>query len=448
MPYTTYGARCAVTRTRLEKDAFMDSFIVRPVRASEGATVCSYTDAAVRYFTASVGFCYPVRLDVARLRDALAQVLSDFPEYAGQFRSIRGGLVIEHSGKGAGFEVASSPERFAALVKAASKSRKGTLLCPAMSTRPRLRGRDPLLRVRLTNTVDGCVLALTWNHAVGDMASTMHLLRAWSQAYSNAAYEPPPLVPDRAQYLDAHLPDSANAVPSLRLVPVSELGAALRFYTMGSRRVDIEFSADELAQLRESTLRESYITAGDALCAHAFLALRALRPERPLTRLGVMVNYRKRMGLPTNLLGNLINGVWMNVGRQADPAELAAELRAKVDAYASEFADYHVTRRFIDQHPRRFERVRLMPVLHDPSCSTWFVTNAISLGFYDVAFDGTPPTLFSPLMDSVIPLMAAVFDGPNQRGATLSLHLPEALAKRVESPEGRARMHSLAPNLA
>jgi hypothetical protein len=41
-----------------------------------------------------------------------------------------------------------------------------------------------------------------------------------------------------------------------------------------------------------------------------------------------------------------------------------------------------------------------------------------------------------------VPLFAVVLDRPKQRGVTMSLHLPEALAKRLESPEGQALMHS------
>jgi hypothetical protein len=273
------------------------------------------------------------------------------------------------------------------------------------------------------------------------MASIMQLLRALSHAYNNVAYDPPPSVLNREQYLAARLPDPVNSVSSLRVCPISELAPLVRFSMERTRRVDVEFGWDELAQLRHSALRESYISPSDALCGHAFTVLRALTPDRPLARLVLMVNYRKRVGLPANLLGNVINPVWMDVDASADPAAIAAGLRAKLNAYASQFSDYHATRRFLDEHPGRLERMRIVPRLSDASGGTLFVTNATSFGLYDLAFDGAAPALFAPLTDAHVPLIATVFERPNDSGVTLSLHLPEALARRVESPEGRAQMH-------
>jgi hypothetical protein len=397
----------------------------------------------MRYAAVSIAFCYNQRLDVARLRDALSQVLSDFPVYAGRIRSSPGALQIEHVGRGAVLEVAASSEPFDTLATTANQGR-GDLLCPVLSTRRALSGRGPLLSARLTETADGSVLGVTWHHLVGDFHSTMQLLRAWSQAYTNSGYDAPAFVLDRPQYLEARVPDPANAVSALRLCSASEMLSMLRFMMQRKRRVDIDFGWDELAQLQHAAMREGYVTPNDALCAHAFSVLRALAPARPVARLGLTVNYRKRLGLPANLVGNMLSALVMDIDARADMAAIAGALRARLNVYASEHADYHATRRFLDRHPSRFQRMRIVPQVGDPSGSTWCVTHWTDFGVYDLAFDGAAPALFCSLSAAPMPLMANLFERPQRRGITLSLHLPEALARQMDSPEGRARMHAAA----
>jgi hypothetical protein len=80
--------------------------------------------------------------------------------------------------------------------------------------------------------------------------------------------------------------------------------------------------------------------------------------------------------------------------------------------------------------------------MFDANRGTWFCTNTTGSGISDLAFGGVAPEQFSALTDAPVPLFAVVLDRPKQRGVTMSLHLPEALAKRLESPEGQALMHS------
>lgn len=124
--------------------------------------------------------------------------------------------------------------------------------------------------------------------------------------------------------------------------------------------MDIDFGVDEIGQLHASALRDSYLSKSDALSAHVLAVLRDLNPDqdRPMSSVVLMINYRKRMGLPKNLLGNVINSAWMNVSASADTATTAAGLRAKLNAYAHEFSPRHLV---LHQHnrPRNFRpRVR------------------------------------------------------------------------------------------
>lgn len=151
-------------------------------------------------------FVYPDKLDAARLRDALASVLDDFPQYAGRLVPHGVGLTIQHDTGAALFETERSDaslESLRADVSAGNTRR----LEPGVSLLRIAAAREALLAVRLTEARDGCVLAVKWNHSVGDMQSTMLLMRAWADAYAGRAWPKPILLRDRDAYLRAVMPD-------------------------------------------------------------------------------------------------------------------------------------------------------------------------------------------------------------------------------------------------
>jgi shikimate O-hydroxycinnamoyltransferase len=419
----------------------MRSVVIKPGRECQGTTACTFDDWMQRYSTASVAFCFRQRVDIERLRGALEHVLVDFPDYAGRLALDSRKLRIEH-GSGALLELASSSESFEALAAAAQGVGRSHVLCPSMPSRRVLAGKAPVLAARLTETADGSVLGVTWHHAIGDLHSTMQLLSAWSKAYENAAYDAPPLVPDREQYLAERLPDPESSVAALRLCSFGEVFSLAAFALRRKRRVDIQFSQDEMAQLQHSAMRDGFVTESDALCAHAFAVLRKLRPERPVMRLVLAVNYRKRVGLPASLLGNMAGMVTLEADASGDAATMASELRRKLVDFATRHLDHHAVRRFLDQHSGRFERLRVIPNVLDASGGTWIVSNCKSFPVYELEFEGVRPARFSLLTDPPLPMMANLFDRPNRGGTTLTMYLPHVLAQRADSPEGRSLMHT------
>lgn len=425
----------------------MQTHLIVPERKSQNTTVCSYADWQSRHGTVSIAFCYRQRLDHARLCESLARVLSDYQEYAGRIRMDGSTMYIEHGEQGVPLELTSSSEPYETLTSAAERG-KDRVVCPPMSRRRTLSGRDPLLRVRLTETSDGCILGVTWHHSVGELASTLQLMLAWSKAYSHEDYEAPPVVFDRAKYLDEHMPDPQGAVSAMRLIRGGELVSLIPFVLQKRQRVDFDFGWDQLEALQAWAKRDGYIGPYDALCAHAAGVLRRLAPERPVEQLALAVNYRKRVGLPDNIIGNMISTVTVGLTpSDHDSSSVAHALREKLSRYASAHADYHATRRFLDEHTGRWQRIRVVPSLVDPTGGTWIVTNVAGAGSYDVGFDGLTPALWCVLTDAPLPLMTAIFDRPARAGVTLSMQLPIALAKRASAPEAR-RLMSTPPSAA
>ena len=424
----------------------MQMYLVSPDRGSQSTTVCSYADWQSRHGTVSIAFCYPQRLDPLRLRDSLSRVLSDYQDYAGRIRMDGSTMYIDHGDSGVQFEVATSEEPYDALIARAERG-NDRVVCPAMSRRRTLRGREPLLMIRLTETTDGCIIGVTWHHSVGELASTVQLMLAWSKAYAYETHEAPPLVLDRAKYLDEHMPDPDSAESAMRLVGGGELFALVPFILQKRERVDFDFGWDQLEQLQAWAKRDAYVGPYDALCAHASGVLRTLAPERPVEQLALAVNYRKRVGLPANVIGNMISTVTVDLApKGSDSSGVAQALREKLSNYASAHADYHATRRFLNDHAGSFQRMRVVPRLVDARGTTWIVTNVAGSGVYDVAFDGMTPSRWCLLTDAPLPLMTAIFDRPQRSGITLSMQLPVALAKRATAPEARELM--LTPPLA
>jgi hypothetical protein len=369
-------------------------------------------------------------------------VLSDYQDYAGRIRMDGSTMCIEHGDQGVQFEVATSSEPYEAL-RVQAELGKDRTVCPPMSRRRTLHGREPLLMIRLTETSDGCILGVTWHHSVGDLASTLHFMFAWSKAYSDEPYEAPPLVLDRARYLDEHMPDPATAVSAMRLVRGVELFALVPFILQKRQRVDFDFGWDQLQQLQDWAKRDVYVGPYDALCAHVSGVLRRLQPERPVEQLALAVNYRKRVGLPANIIGNMISTVTVDLAPKGDDSsEVAHALREKLSNYASAHSDYHATRRFLNDHAGSFQRMRVVPTLVDPTGSTWIVTNVAGAGVYDVVFGGVTPALWCVLTDAPLPLMTAIFDRPNRSGITLSMQLPHPLAARATTAEARKLMQA------
>jgi len=248
---------------------------------------------------------------------------------------------------------------------------------------------------------------------------------------------------DRAKYLDEHMPDPESAVSAMRLVGGGELFALVPFILQKRQRVDFDFGWDQLEQLQNWAKRDAYVGPYDALCAHASGILRKLYPERPVEQRALAVNSRTRVGLPANIIGNMISTVTVDLAPKDDASSVVAHaLREKLSNYAGAHADYHATRRFLNSHSGSFQRMRVVPTLVDPSGTTWIVTNVAGAGVYDVIFGGVTPALWCVLTDAPLPLMTAIFDRPKRSGITLSMQLPLPIAARATTPEARQLMQT------
>lgn len=409
-----------------------------------GSTLCSISDWLVRMYPVSIVFFYDCTLDSRRLAGALERVLVDFPVFAGRLTRVGARACIQHAGS-VPFETVAHPSTSRELLAAMESPALPYELITPIDARKAPSGTEPLLTVRLTHTRDGgSVLGLTWHHSVGDMASFMLLLRAWSASAEDLPYVRPLLVKDRQAYLDETLEDAGD-VHSLKRLGPAEIAQLLGYVAMHAwrkRRVDLKFSDEQLEALRARMSQETgtRLSINDALCAHVSDTLYALDGKGVRHKIWLSINCRSRLGLPAELVGNLNGIVGVDVGGQQTAALAAAELRRRIEGYSARDLAHHASSRFINRAGGLDATWRVLPEDINPVRQNLVITSWRRFGVYDLSFGGALPVYFDTLGNVPLPWFGGVLDGARGQGVRMTLFLPTALAQRLSSEHGRARL--------
>jgi hypothetical protein len=386
---------------------------------------------------------FPVRLDEARLKQALARVLNDFPLYAGKLRLTGTNLTVEHGVCPVQFETVQSTVGLEHLM-AEVRAGRTRAVEPSLSRLKITLTREVTLAVRLTEAREGCALSMVWNHAVGDMHSTMLLMRAWEAAYAGRPYETPIMVADRDAYLREVMPDPVAARSALSRGSYLQAFAQRWALMQPATRVNLEYSTAQLRTLREALSQNKRVTTNDAVCAHVFGAVRRLAGATDPTNLCLVVNFRKRLGLSDRLLGNMTSLLDQPVDEIDSSAQTAASIRDALDHYTARHSNYQATMRVVDVNLRPVDRLRVVTRQYKPGTGDMMVTSWANFGAYDLCFGTARPQLFYPLILGAArlpPWVTIVYELPAARGLGLMLALPPALAQRCLSAEGQALLH-------
>jgi hypothetical protein len=432
-----------VTRAPEQRQNDMTKHFIRPLHCAQGSTHCSVFDVMSRYSYPGMVLFYRRKLDVDKLEQALARVLTDFPLYAGTLRVTAERLTVEHGTCPAQFEVVHTDRTLDELMNDVRAGRAQTVE-PAVSKLKITLTREVTLAVRLTETPDGSVLAVVWNHAIGDMHSTMLLMRAWEAAYSGRPYETPIIVQDRDRYLRDVMPDPVTARSAVQRGSLSQAVSQRLGLMRPAHRLLLEYSWPQLRTLRDSLSQARRVTINDALCAHVFTAVRRLAGATEPTRLCLVVNVRKRLGLSERLLGNMTALLAQPVDEVDPPAQTAAGLREGLEHYATRHANYQATMRVLDTTVSTLDRLRVINRQYGPGTGDMMVTSWANFGVYDLCFGNTQPHLFFPIILGAArqpQWVTVVYELPASRGLGLIMGLPEALAQRCSSPAGRAALY-------
>jgi shikimate O-hydroxycinnamoyltransferase len=408
--------------------------IIRPQHVTQGVTHCSALEHQFRAIYPAMAFFYREQLDPERLQTTLARVLDDFPIYAGKLRTVGADLRVEHAAIGAAFELVKCDTPLHVL-EAAGNAGQSEVLGPKISFARALFGLESLLAIKLTSTPDGCCLCVTWNHTVGDLHSTMLLMRAWASAYVGESYASPVIPDDRVQYLKQMLPDHFDVASTVHLVSWRQIFRTISGIYAASRRTVLDFSWEELAGIQSAVSRDRQVTANDALCTRIYSVVRELSGTNVPANLCMTVNYRKRVGIAPNVVGNIVNVVAQPM--PGTDAPLAATgLRDQLDNFAARCTDFHACMREFDAHPKPLERMRVVSNQFRPGQGDLLVTNWTGFGAYDLAFGDARPIRFCSL--SKLPAyFMVVYERPERAGIGVQISLPPRLAALLDSDAGR-----------
>jgi hypothetical protein len=305
------------------------------------------------------------------------------------------------------------------------------------------RAKEAALVVKLTEVREGTVVAVGWNHAVGDMHSTMLLLRAWADACAGRPYETPAIVTDRDAFLRSVLPNPGKVRSGTRRTGwFSAMNWRMSLF-LPSKPVSAEFTWQQLSALQAGFDPRKRITQNDALCAHVYTVLRRLSGATEPTNLCLVVNFRKRLGLSERLIGNMTSLLSVAVDELDAPAQVAAGIRDGLEQFATKHLNYHATMRVFDSACSASERLRLISRQFAPGTGDIFITNWNSFGAYSLSFGATKPLLAQPvLLAATLPQwFMIVYSLPESKGLGITVGLPPWVAKRWASAEAEALLH-------
>lgn len=414
------------------------------------AIKCSPQDALTHRVRARVAFAFEERLDPARLWAALEETLVDFPPFAGQLRVEDNQLWIDCNGLGARTSTVTSQQSFDELVRGALDPNPISL-CDAITLRSAHKQVGPVFTVRIHQPRDhGTILGVCWHHSVGDMASFMCLMRAWGARLAGRPNAPPQCPVDREAHFRANVPDPGTGPTLYHRVGPVDIARLLTFRALQAPRQEMflfYFSDAELEVLCQSLRAASgaRLSRNDAVCAHMVAALARHDPKPRPRKLAIAINWRPRLGLDPEVLGNLISTLVVPCEVAPQTPELALRIRQAVDSCVETHLDYFTTARTFDAVGGVRGAWRMLPREFSPMQGSISVTNWSGFGLYDLALDGQRPTFFMYNCKPRFPWASAVYEGPGKQGLLFGASLPRAVRRSLASPTSIAELHQFRP---
>lgn len=356
-----------------------EAFLVQANNHVQQVITCSITDRLVKNLPVSVVFFY--RKSIARntLIDSLKEVLSDFPIFAGTLKNINNNLCIDCNNQGILFSITKEDATVNQILEELPRIEKKRLV-NIINAKKVVSSQSPIMTIKLTYFVcGGMALGISWHHSIGDMHTFMQLMIAWSNSVNNQGYVLPLIVRERDEYLQANLEKSNNTTPSVRYLNAKEL-LKLVFYMLWRARnklgLRFYFSENELSNMKQDFTEKTgqILSKNDVLCAHLFRIISELDGYNKKRYLSVVINYRNRIKLPQNILGNFVSTTNILTSQLVDPFQLAQELRASVDNFQRLHTNFWATKEYIEEKGGSKKMNRFVDLSIDPLNRTLLIS--------------------------------------------------------------------------
>ncbi|GLZ42971.1 acyltransferase [Actinokineospora sp. NBRC 105648] len=405
---------------------------------------CGVTDTVLADVPVSVVFFFDHVLDDAVLAAGLAKALALIPAFAGRLRTTGDVLELLCDDTGVPLNTYDVDET---LPKAIGRvTLPGAGFVDHVEAAAAREGGLPLLTARLSRLSDGAsALGCSFHHAVGDLASFMLLVRAWSAAVEGV--EPPEvtLVDDPDAYLDEVLTDEDSGRPGFRVPTPAEaevLGREFEAAVRANRTVQIYFGDAEIARMRDevSTRADRKLSTNDVLVGHVASTLRELDDDPAARSIAMPVNVRRFLGLPLGVIGNLVSEILLHCPPAASAEEIATGVRSAVETFPRSHLNLRTNKEFLASVGRNRLR-ECVPIGFDPRERTLTITNWSRFGIYDVSFGGATPVFFSPTSNLQLPWVSWIVEGFANTGLLFTIAVPARLATTLRGTAGREALH-------
>ena len=422
------------------------TFLVQANNHTPQVITCSITDKLLRNFPVSVVFFYRKSIDYNLLVDALKKILSDFPIFAGTLTNINNNLCIDCNNKGILFSITKEDCTLEQVLNELLTIKKEKLV-NTINPKNAISSQSPTMTIKLTYfTCGGMALGICWHHVIGDMHTFMCLMKAWSNTVKKKEYLLPLIVKERDKYLEENFKNHDNGIPGVIYLNTRKL-LKLVFYLLFPARnqiaLQIYFSENELKNMKQDFLAktEQNLSTNDVLCAYLFSIISELDSSQEPKQLSIAVNYRSRINLPQNILGNFISIISVTSNQILDPFQLAKDLRTSLENFQSLHVNFWSTKKFIEQNGGIRKIDRFIDTNIDPFKKNLLITNWSNFGVYNITFGESEPIYFTPFGDSPFPWLSVIVEGFSNNGLVYSVALPSKLAKKLIQEDNLRKIH-------
>jgi hypothetical protein len=158
-------------------------------------------------------------------------------------------------------------------------------------------------------------------------------------------------------------------------------------------------------------------------------------------RVSISVNFRKRVGLPATVLGNMVTTVETACEWGKPAARLAADLRGAIDEFADKHLNHRANLRVVESHGGFAKIGRFIPTGIDPFSGSLLVSSWSGFGVYQLDFGGPAPTHFLTAGSGPLPWLGVVHEGFHNRGRIVDLELPSDVTARLLDETGQRELH-------
>lgn len=265
-------------------------------------------------------FVYPSKLDIDRIKEALAHALSLYPLVAGRFllRNVNE-YVIEMVDNGIPFSFVENDQLDRWLlhqnVLVDSVDSDVQIFLDPVATEKLMIVEDvdePLFRMKLTHLVksDEWILGISWAHVLGDACACIQFLHTFSRFYQGLpSLEPMPVFERRLWHekeIDpTYLPMMKHLTESLTIEDILERSQEEK---LTHEQINLHFHDEDLLQLRQ-LVNESTLTIHDLLISYIIITLNRFcleTNEDLIQHTNIIINYRGVSDsiAPTNLIAN------------------------------------------------------------------------------------------------------------------------------------------------